>query len=137
VDVAPVIFQPPAPAMPIFTAARSPLEGPGDTTLVTPNAPLAAGLLLGPALLGSEPSQPAASGQADGAGRGPAAPGGDLFFGTGAASAGASGSGSSHGFFIALLLALGGLAALLCERLRLAPARWRPAAFIALLERPG
>jgi hypothetical protein len=34
-------------------------------------------------------------------------------------------------------LTLGGLAALLIERLRLDPAHWWPAAFIALLERPG
>ena len=39
--------------------------------------------------------------------------------------------------FLAVLMALAGLAALLFERLTLAPAAWRSVARIALLERPG
>jgi hypothetical protein len=85
----------------------------------------------------TQPRKPATVGRADGPGRGLGLPCGGGAAGSAASAACGGGPGSSHGFFLALLLTLGGLAVLLSERLRLAPARWRPAAFIALLERPG
>jgi hypothetical protein len=62
--------------------------------------------------------------------------------GSPAAPSGASGSGASAlgGIsitWLAVLMALAGLVALLFERLTLAPAAWRSTARIALLERPG
>jgi hypothetical protein len=68
---------------------------------------------------------------------GPGLPCGGGASGTAASAACASGGGSGHGVFLALLFTLGGLSVLLSTLLRLPPARWRPAAFIALLERPG
>jgi hypothetical protein len=55
-------------------------------------------------------------------------------------SPGAGGSSSGGGFsliLLALLVSFGGLAALFFQRLTLAPAPWRPVAFVSLLERPG
>jgi hypothetical protein len=68
---------------------------------------------------------------------GPGLPCGGGAGGSAASAACSSGAGSSHGMFLALLFTAGGLAVLLSTLLRLPPARWRPAAFIALLERPG
>ncbi|HXD59268.1 MAG TPA: hypothetical protein VN606_15180 [Thermoleophilaceae bacterium] len=68
---------------------------------------------------------------------GPGLPCGGGAGGSAASAACASGGGSGHGVFLALLFTLGGLSVLLSTLLRLPPARWRPAAFIALLERPG
>jgi len=58
------------------------------------------------------------------------------------APGGLSGSGASPfgGFslsWLAVLMALAGLVALLFERLVVAPAAWRSVALVALLERPG
>jgi hypothetical protein len=55
------------------------------------------------------------------------------FSGSSAASAGGLNSGAVYG----ILFALGALALSQYARLQLKPARWRSAAFIALLERPG
>jgi hypothetical protein len=57
--------------------------------------------------------------------------------GLSAAPGGSSGGGFSPSFFLVIVLALAGLARLLCERLRLPSVIWRPVAFVSLLERPG
>jgi hypothetical protein len=59
----------------------------------------------------------------------PAAPGG--------AAAGSGGSGVGSSTLFALLLSLAAVALRHSTRLQLAPARWRPQAFVAVLERPG
>ena len=56
---------------------------------------------------------------------------------SGASSGGASPLGGISITWLAVLMALAGLVALLFERLTLAPAAWRSTARIALLERPG
>jgi hypothetical protein len=85
----------------------------------------------------SQPDKQPASVQKPGGPGGPSVPCGGGAGGSAAGAACASGGGSSHGMFMAMLLALGGFAVLVSTLLRLPPARWRPAAFIALLERPG
>jgi hypothetical protein len=60
----------------------------------------------------------------------PGAPGG-------ASGTGAPSLGGLSFTWLAVLLALAGLVALLFQRLLLAPAAWRSTALVALLERPG
>jgi hypothetical protein len=86
--------------------------------------------------LRSQPDKPATAHKPDGPG-GPVLPCGGGSGGSAAGAACASGAGSGHGIFLAMLLTLGGLAVLLSTLLRMPRAHWRPAAFIALLERPG
>jgi hypothetical protein len=85
----------------------------------------------------SQSDKEPASAKKPGGPGGPSLPCGGGAGGSAAGAACASGGGSSHGMFMAMLLALGGFAVLVSTLLRLPPARWRPAAFIALLERPG
>jgi hypothetical protein len=61
----------------------------------------------------------------------------DLSTGLAGSSGGSGGGGFSPSFFLALLVALVGLARLQYERLRLPSFTWRPAVFVSLLERPG
>ena len=66
----------------------------------------------------SQARKPATAGQADAVGGGSGAPCGGLAGGLAGSAACASGSGSSHAFFYALLLMLGGVAVVISERLR-------------------
>jgi hypothetical protein len=77
----------------------------------------------------SSPSAPASAGPDDMPGL-PGAPS------SGGSAASASGGGASSALY-ALLLAFAALAPLRFDRLQLRPVRWRCAAFVALLERPG
>jgi hypothetical protein len=89
-------------------------------------------IVLGASLAGPRQSHPAA---APAAARQPA-PGSRSGFSLAPGSS-SGGGGFSPSFFLAIILALAGLAHLLCERLRLPTVVWRPVAFVSLLERPG
>ena len=83
-----------------------------------------------------------ASAPAEGSLSRPSPGGTELPTAPGAPGGGISGTGSSPsgGFsvsWLAVLMALAGLVALMFERLVLAPAAWRSVALVALLERPG
>jgi hypothetical protein len=114
--------------------------GPGATMLAGAAAAGSAVLVASPhagaSRLHSQPDKPATLHKPEDPG-GPSLPCGGGAGGSAVSAACSSGSGSSHGIFLALLMTLGGLAVLLSTMLRLPPAHWRPAAFIALLERPG
>jgi hypothetical protein len=139
----PIALLGPAAAGPDHGVAPIIAPADADGTLLPASAATAAGTVLavsshpGASTARPQPRKPATVDRADGPGRGWGLPCGGGAAGAAASAACGGGPGSSHGFFLALLLTLGGLAVLLSERLRLAPARWRPAAFIALLERPG
>ena len=105
--------------------------------MAVPGAALAAATHLRAAAPKAQHAKPGSATPAEDPAHLPGAPCGGG--GTAGVSAGCAppGSGGSHGLFYALLFTLGGVAVLLTERVRLRPTRWRPAAFIALLERPG
>jgi hypothetical protein len=94
-------------------------------------ARLAGQSLLARAAFEASTGQSPAVAQASGSAPSPPAPGGA----SGSASGGLSGAASSALF--ALLVALAAIAVGSSRGLRLAPARWRPTAFVAVIERPG
>jgi hypothetical protein len=86
-------------------------------------------------VVGSPPAATAQASHATGSLDGLGLPGSPV-----APSGAAAGSPAPGGIslsFLAILMALAGLAALIFERLNLAPAAWRSVARLALLERPG
>jgi hypothetical protein len=94
-------------------------------------AQLAGQSLLARAALEAANGQSSAVASASGPAPSPQAPGGA----SGSAGAGLSGAASSALF--ALLVALAAIAVGSFYRLRLPPVRWRPLAFVAVIERPG
>ncbi len=140
------VTDPTAPTAPTATAlpAHAPSPGLGSAwmlsalqrTVLGPS-PLLSGTAVGATTQGWRAVAPA-----EGSLSRPSPGGSELPKAPGAPGGGGSGSGPSPsgGFslsWLAVLMALAGLAALLFERLVLAPAAWRSVALVALLERPG